>query len=307
MLNATIDSSHEGPADSVPETAPNVTTEDDAREAPPPPRRVVLQFFLGPLLIVLLCALVYFLFGVVVFEKKTPRDFLTEIRSGSASERWQAAFELSRWFASSPEEARDPAFASEVIRLFADSRHQDPRIRRYLALALGRLGDPAAIPALTEALGDEDAETRLYAVWSLGALKDRAALPSLLPLLGSDDPGMVKVAAYAIGTIGDASAVGALEPLLDHGSAEVRWNAALALAQLGDASGIGVLLGMTEPGELARVEGMSETQKIDAMTSAIIALHRLGDPRGAERIRELAVDAPYVEVRRAAASLVPPS
>lgn len=306
MLNATIDSSHEDPAPSAPETARTASTEDAAPEAPPP-RRIVLQFFLGPLLIVLLCALVYFLFGVVVFEKKTPSDFLIEIRSGSASERWQAAFELSRWFASSPQEARDPAFASEVIRLFADSRHQDPRIRRYLALALGRLGDPAAIPVLTEALSDADAETRLYAVWSLGALKDRAAVPSLLPLLGSDDPGMVKMAAYAIGTIGDASAAGALRPLLDHASAEVRWNAALALAQLGDASGIGVLLGMTEPAELARVEGMSEPQKIEAMTNAIIALHRLGDPRGAERIRALAVEAPYVEVRRAAASLAPPS
>ena len=57
MLNATIDSSHDDPAPSAPETAPTASTEDAAPEAPPP-RRIVLQFFLGPLLIVLLCALV---------------------------------------------------------------------------------------------------------------------------------------------------------------------------------------------------------------------------------------------------------
>jgi HEAT repeat protein len=278
-------------------------SETSASETPVPTQRLVLQFFLGPLLIVLLCAGIYYLFGVVVFDKKSPSDFLLEIRSGSASERWQAAFELSRWFASSPPEARDPEFARQLIDLYRDSAHDDPRVRRYLALALGRLGDPAGAAPLLESLQDPDGETRLYAIWSLGALRERSAVEPLVGLLGSDDAGLVKMSAYALGAIGDAGAAPALRELLEHPAAEIRWNAALALARLGDSAGLGVLLAMTDPAQLARVEGLSDYQKSEAMTNALKALHSLGDERARARIRELAQAAPYPEVREAAAAL----
>lgn len=265
--------------------------------------RLVFQFFLGPLLIVLVCAGIYFLFGLVVLEKKTPTDFLHEIRSGSKSERWQAAFELSRWFASSSERVADPTFARELVALFETSRHEDPRVRRYLALALGRLGDPQGIPPLLSALSDPDPETRLYAAWSLGALKDPAAVPRLVEMLRSDDPGMVKMATYALGAIGDRAAAPALVPLLSSQATEIRWNGALALAQLDDRSGVGVLLQMTDAEALARVGGITEQQKVDAMTNALRALHRLGDAEGMARIRDLEHSSPYAEVRQTAAAL----
>jgi HEAT repeat protein len=266
--------------------------------------RLVLQFFLGPLLIVLACAGIYYLFGLVVFDRKSPTDFVEEIRSGSKSERWQAAFELSRWLASpDAAAAADPRFAGELVRLFCQSRHEDPRVRRYLALALGRLGDRSGVAPLLEALGDEDGETRLYAAWSLGALKDSAAVGPLTALLGAEDPGMVKMAAYALGAVGDRGAAAALVPLLRSPAAEIRWNAALALARLVDASGVPVLLAMTDPDALGRVEGITETQKIEATTNALRALHRLRDAQGAERIRALRSESAYPDVRRIAAAL----
>lgn len=267
--------------------------------------RLVLQFFLGPLLIVLICAGIYFLFGLVVFDKKTPTDFLREIRTGSASERWQAAFELSRWFATSQDAVKDPRFAGEIVALFRDARREDPRVRRYLALALGRLGDRGSVGPLIESLEDEteDPETRLYAAWSLGALEDPAALPTLVRLLDSDDPGMVKMASYALGAIGDRSAAPRLQALLGHPSTEVRWNAALALAQLDDPSGLTVLLAMTREDALANVDGITEQQKVEATTNALRALQRLGTPEGKARIHELRTSSPYMEVRQVAVSL----
>ncbi len=265
--------------------------------------RLILQFFLGPLLIVLACAGIYYLFGLVVFDKKEPTDFLHEIRSGSASERWQAAFELSRWIASSPEAAKSPGFSRDLVGLFRQSSHEDPRVRRYLALAIGRLGDSSGVPPLLEALDDPDAETRLYAAWSLGALKQAAAVPALVEQLRSDDAGMIKMSAYALGTIGDRAAVSALVPLLGNPAAEVRWNAALALAQLDDRAGVPVLLAMTDASELSRIDGITEPQKVDATTNALRALRRLGDARGAERIHELRTESPFLEVRQIAASL----
>ena len=302
-MDTHLTSSETQPASDAPPSTAGAAPSAGPKPAVATPR-LVLQFFLGPLLIVLVCAGIYYLFGLVVLEKKTPSDFLREIRSGSRSERWQAAFELSRWFASSPGAAKDPDFARELVALFRSSRHEDPRVRRYLALALGRLGDRQGIGALLEALDDPDAETRLYAAWSLGALKDPAALPGLVGMLRSDDPGMVKMAVYALGAIGDRGAAPALVPLLENPATEVRWNAALALAQLDDRAGLSVLLEMTDEPALARIDGITEQQKVDATTNALRALHRLGDESGIARLRELERSSQYMEVRRTAAALV---
>jgi len=58
------------------------------------------------------------------------------------------------------------------------------RPRRDAAAELGRLGDPAAIPALAEVLWDEDAVVRLRAVEALAAIRHRDAIGPLVPLLG---------------------------------------------------------------------------------------------------------------------------
>lgn len=43
-------------------------------------------------------------------------------------------------------------------------------LRRNAAVALGNAGDPAAVPALTQALADPDAVVRSHAAWALGRL-----------------------------------------------------------------------------------------------------------------------------------------
>ena len=61
--------------------------------------------------------------------------------------RWQAAFAFAGALepAKGQEAARrDPELVKETVALFEESKEDDPRVRRYLALALGRLRDPAA-------------------------------------------------------------------------------------------------------------------------------------------------------------------
>ena len=60
------------------------------------------------------------------------------------------------------------------MKAFEGAEADDPRVRRYLTLVLGRLGDPQAVPLLEGALADKDADTRLYAIWALGAVGDPA-------------------------------------------------------------------------------------------------------------------------------------
>ena len=56
--------------------------------------------------------------------------------------------------------------------------------RRDAAAALGRLGDPEAIPALASVLRDEDALLRARAIESLAEIRHSDAIVPLIPLLG---------------------------------------------------------------------------------------------------------------------------
>lgn len=60
-------------------------------------------------------------------------------------------------------------------------------MRRDAAAALGRLGDPAAIPALAAVLRDEDEKLTVRAIEALAEIGHRDVVGPLVPLLGSPD------------------------------------------------------------------------------------------------------------------------
>src|SRR5262245_39304370 len=87
---------------SEPGTVPpgDETPGDADAEAEAPPRQttpfLVLQFFVFPMAIVAVCVTVFVIFGLVAGESRGAKEYLSEVRSGGASHRWQAAFELSK-------------------------------------------------------------------------------------------------------------------------------------------------------------------------------------------------------------------
>ncbi|HEY7369580.1 MAG TPA: ATP-binding protein [Thermoanaerobaculia bacterium] len=133
----------------------------DEEAAKPSGARLALRFFLVPLLVVLTAVGIFLLVNVLTFERRSAREYLSEVRGGSASRRWQAAFELSRSVGSMKPGPERRAFAEETLRVLDEIRRhpdEDPRVRRYLVLVLGRLGENVAAPALRAAAGDPDAE-----------------------------------------------------------------------------------------------------------------------------------------------------
>jgi HEAT repeat protein len=110
---------------------------------------------------------------------------------------------------------------------------KQPSVRAASAIALGQIGDAAAVPALVGALSrrvqgsgvlnrvrrrkvEEDEFVRRAAAVSLGELKSREAVPVLIETLSNErTPGDVRrEAARSLGLIGDASAVAALRTAL---------------------------------------------------------------------------------------------
>jgi epoxyqueuosine reductase len=74
-------------------------------------------------------------------------------------------------------------------------------LRRNVAVALGNLRDPAAVPALLEALTDEsDALVRGHAAWALGRIGIPAAREGLRARLDHErDGGVREEIALALG------------------------------------------------------------------------------------------------------------
>jgi HEAT repeat protein len=277
---------------------------DDVRDEDDAPRgSTVARFFLVPLLVVVTAVGIFFAFSLLTFEKRTPADYLQEVRGGSANRRWQAAFELSRSIGAIPPGADRDKLAVEALRVFSGlsgKRPEDAAVRRYLVLVLGKLADPGAAPALLEAVHDPDAETRLYAVWALGVLHDRRALGAVIEASHSEDAGMRKMAAYVLGQLGDPGAVGRLRVLAEDRTADVRWNAAIALAQLHDRSGLPVLRSMIDREALGRQASLSSDQAETAMVSALKAFALLEDAESLPAIEKTAREDPNLRVREAA-------
>src|SRR5713226_2623366 len=120
------------------------------------PKNILFQFVLFPLGIVCVGVAIFLLFGRLASEEHAIPDYLNQIRAGSSHERWQAAYQLSKSLKRG-EAKRFPNLEHDVATLYVNSKSDDPRIRRYLSMVLGSLGDRRATPLLLDGLNDRDA------------------------------------------------------------------------------------------------------------------------------------------------------
>ena len=102
---------------------------------------LAVQFFLIPLVVVGITVLVYVGFRSMLTDERTPAEYLAEVRYGGWSRQWPAAYELSRLM-EDPKVRADRSLVPDLVKAFDEAREGDPRIRRYLALAIGRLEPP---------------------------------------------------------------------------------------------------------------------------------------------------------------------
>src|SRR5215467_8201805 len=102
---------------------------------------LAVQFFLIPLAVVGITVLVYVGFRSLLTDQRTAQDYLAEVQSGGLARQWPAAFELSQLM-DSPKVRGDKELALALVKAFDNAKDGDPRVRKYLALAIGRLEPP---------------------------------------------------------------------------------------------------------------------------------------------------------------------
>jgi len=270
---------------------------------------LAVQFFLIPLTVVALTVTVYVGFRSLLADDKSPSDYLTEIRNGGSDRRWPAAYELSRLM-SDPKVRKDKTLAAGLVKAFQESK-ADPDVRRYLALAIGRLDPPLppdALADLTHALDDSDGQTRISVIWALGSSGDEAVVPRLTPIYQAQDSdaGIRKMVVYALGALPGESQIETLRAALKDETPDVRWNAAVALARHGNGEGAGVLHQMLDRAYVERTVKREVRQDddqdpiADVMISGIRAGAAIKDASLKPAIESLSQQDRSMKVRQAA-------
>lgn len=287
---------------------------------------LAVQFFLIPLAVVGITVLVYAGFRALLTEQRSPQEYLADIQNGGMTRQWPAAYELSRLM-NDPGVRADRSLAPALVKAYEAAKDGDPRVRRYLALAMGRLDPlpPEAIAALASSIEEpaqpwnpdlmsrmtgwseiDISEARISAIWALGSSGDASVVPRLTPLYQSPDPGVRKMVVYALGALpGDAQSA-TLQQALQDPMADVRWNAAIALARHGRSEGLPVLRQMldrayVEQNVKREVRPDSDQDPVaDVMISGLRAVAVLRDASLRPSIEGLSQQDRSLKVRQAA-------
>jgi HEAT repeat protein len=302
------------------------------RESTPPKPLVgapalAVQFFVIPLVVVGLTGVAYLGFRSMVTDTRGAREYLAEVQNGGTDRRWPAAYELARLVAN-PTVRADPALGPALIKAFEQAKDDDPRIRRYLALAIGRLDPPlpaGAIDVLTNSLnepdreaasdwsarvmgtsGSDSSELRISTIWALGASGDPQVAARLEPFYQSSDAGVRKMVVYALGALPGDGQLETLRAALQDTAPDVRWNAAVGLARHGDRQGAGVIRQMIDREYVEHVVTRAARQDedvdpiADVMVSGLHAAALLKDGTMREPIAALSEQDRSLKVRQAA-------
>jgi HEAT repeat protein len=218
--------------------------------------------------------------------------------------------------------------APALIKAFEATKDDDPRVRRYLALAIGRLDPPlppSAIATLVKSLEDPDRhwnadwvsrlngwsdaeinEARISTIWALGSSGDPGVVAHLEPLYNSADAGVRKIVVYALGALPGDTQLVTLRTALEDSTVDVRWNAAIALARHGRSDGVPVLRQMLDRAYVERVvkrtvrEDLDQDPIADVMISSLRAVASLKDPTLKGSVATLSQQDRSLKVRQAA-------
>lgn len=196
-----------------------------------------------PIAIVLVGALIIFGVTKMLSSGKNHRDLINEMNSKTFGNRWVAAYELSKFLASSKIPKEDmPWVIENLSQVYFES--VDARTRNFVVLALGSLNNPLVTPVLNKALEDQDPQVRFNAVVSIGNMKKGLEVEwsKIEALLQQDqDSGLKQVALYTIASHERPNTAELAVPLLTSSEKTIRYAAATVLIHYKHSAALPVL------------------------------------------------------------------
>ena len=261
---------------------------------------IIHSFFIIPFLIAVFCVLLFAAVRLLTHEQQTVYDFLNDVKTGGVTKRWQAAFELSKVLANPKLIPHEERFANELMNAFVHSGDDDPRVRQYLALAMGRTGDRQYFESLTKDIANEKEENLPSILYALGMLQDKRGDTIIANYLDHPNARIRSIAVVALGNIGDASAKKFLKKTLNDPEPNVQWGSAISLAQMGDPAGKEILSQLLNRPYLSQFPEVDLYEQNYLILNTINAAAKLNDPELNQKIIELSKMDKNMNVRAAA-------
>jgi HEAT repeat protein len=286
---------------------------------------LTVQLVVIPLAVVLFCVALAGLFIWLTTERKGLDDYLNALRASSGeqrtqqaqyllnyiqdSKRWQGIFDVTAQISADRDQflAKNPHAIADILQVFNESKGQDPRTRRYLALVLGLLGDRTAVTALRDGLDDGDAETLKNCVWALGRIGDEGSALRIINLTHSDESSVRLMAVYVLGSMDTPDARHVLEASLNDPDELVKWNAAFGLANKGSPAAWDVLTRLLDKEYVDRVtelmprEGRPLEENIQRYrVAAVVWVAKLDPTKARPLLEKMSTSEADLQVRNAA-------
>ena len=195
----------------------------------------------------------------------------------------------------------DDGAGSSLLTLISDT---DPRVRRRAAMAVGRVGMAAGIPALVGALGDTDKDVRASAAFALGLSHAASATDALIAALGDADLAVRAHAIDALALIGEPPAGPSASHAVTSAGTAIGTLAAGCRGQIAALAPDDERWPMADDIEVCRaaVLALARLRQFDALATVVldasgqpvsswwpvaVALQRVGDTRAAAPLKLL--------------------
>jgi HEAT repeat protein len=281
-----------------------MTTQHPSSPKPKPPAvSHMIWFFIVPAAGFTIWAAFQLVQGLVLAKPKNLEDRLAEIDTArTAGDRWQAAYSVaqelqklrvSNALQSLPEERRE-AVVSKLHDLI-QKHPNDLRLKRYLLLTLGQLGERLSLPILEASLDDADAEIRFFAAWGFvdTLLKQPSEITAsrvakVQAMLSAKDSSLQKIASTFLSQVPNRpDLLNLVAKELSNPNVEVRWNAAVALGAARDSRSIPVLAEVFDL-RLLRSLNMRSSQDLEQLVrGAKQAADKIEAPEIQQKIAQL--------------------
>jgi hypothetical protein len=211
-----------------------VMTMSEEKSAPAPKKildKSPLSGIAVPIAIVLVGALIIFGVTKMLSSGKNHRDLVMELNSKTFGNRWVAAYELSKYLATSRIPEQDiPWVVENLVSVYKQS--VDARTRNFVVLALGTLKHPLSTQLMNQALQDADPQVQFNAVVGLGNLPTGSQIEweSLKKILDtSADEGLKQAVIFTIATHRNSEGPNLIRPMLQAPERMLRYSASMAM------------------------------------------------------------------------------
>ncbi len=275
----------------------NPTEETENEEEKPFLKVIVHSFFIIPFLIAVFCVILFAGMHLLTRENRTVYDYLEDVKAGGVTKRWQGAFELSKILANPKLLPEDTRFYDELIGAFEQARHDDNRVRQYLALAMGRTERTEFLQPLLDGLKAEKEENLPAIIYAIGMLKQKESAKYLYDFLAHPNARIRSIATVALGNLGDRASIKQLKKVLGDSEPNVRWGAAISLANLDDDSGKEILLQLLTRSYYESYEQVDQNEVKNLILSTIDACQKLDNNDLNVAIKQLAESDPNMKIR----------